>query len=284
MRTRRRASALVTTTLAVACLAAATPAAVSAAAASTPEETAQIAPYFNVIAHRGATGETITENTVPAFAAALAQGADAIEFDVRRTSDGRGVVLHDATLNRTTTCRGWVSHRTLGHIKRRCRGIRGGEPIVGLNRVLDWAVGNELGLMLELKHSPKNPWTESDVATMLAAAETRGLLARTVVLSFSAPVLRLVERVAPAVRTQAIARTADQIPVLAAEFDGVNVRAFDLDTDTVLALQGQGALLLARITNDPLAWAHLRDLGVTGLLTDAVPDYLLWADQVGADQ
>jgi glycerophosphoryl diester phosphodiesterase len=54
-----------------------------------------------IIAHRGASGEA-PENTMPAFELAVQQGADAIELDVRLTRDGVPVVLHDATLNRTT--------------------------------------------------------------------------------------------------------------------------------------------------------------------------------------
>ncbi|MGH2971292.1 MAG: glycerophosphodiester phosphodiesterase [Gaiellaceae bacterium] len=51
------------------------------------------------IAHRG---DPIAhrENTLPAFAAAIAGGADMIELDVRRTADGRAVVVHDPTLDR----------------------------------------------------------------------------------------------------------------------------------------------------------------------------------------
>jgi glycerophosphoryl diester phosphodiesterase len=52
-----------------------------------------------VVAHRG---DPIAhrENTLEAFAAAVEIGADMIELDVRRSADGRAVVLHDATLDR----------------------------------------------------------------------------------------------------------------------------------------------------------------------------------------
>lgn len=53
-----------------------------------------------VIGHRGASG-LAPENTLHSFALALEQGADALEFDVRLTSDGVPVVLHDPTLART---------------------------------------------------------------------------------------------------------------------------------------------------------------------------------------
>ena len=53
-----------------------------------------------VIGHRGACG-LAPENTMQSFALALEQGADALEFDVRLSSDGVPVVLHDPTLGRT---------------------------------------------------------------------------------------------------------------------------------------------------------------------------------------
>ncbi len=46
------------------------------------------------------------ENTMSAFRSAIEAGADAIEFDVQATADGRLVVLHDVTLDRTTDATG----------------------------------------------------------------------------------------------------------------------------------------------------------------------------------
>lgn len=48
-----------------------------------------------VIAHRGAHGPGVPENTLAAFERAIALGADMVEFDVRRTADGRLIVRHD---------------------------------------------------------------------------------------------------------------------------------------------------------------------------------------------
>ncbi|MGH7377681.1 MAG: glycerophosphodiester phosphodiesterase family protein, partial [Candidatus Methylomirabilales bacterium] len=49
------------------------------------------------IAHRGASADA-PENTLPAFEAALAAGADALELDVHMAADGALVVIHDAAL------------------------------------------------------------------------------------------------------------------------------------------------------------------------------------------
>jgi len=54
-----------------------------------------------VIAHRGFSA-VAPENTLPAFELALAAGADLVELDVHQTADGTWVVIHDATLDRTT--------------------------------------------------------------------------------------------------------------------------------------------------------------------------------------
>ncbi|MGZ6693817.1 MAG: glycerophosphodiester phosphodiesterase family protein [Solirubrobacteraceae bacterium] len=60
-----------------------------------------------VIAHRGAWGPAApsapAENTLEAFEAAIALGADMIELDVRRTRDGQLVVFHDARVKTVPT-------------------------------------------------------------------------------------------------------------------------------------------------------------------------------------
>ena len=69
-----------------------------------------------VIAHRGASAHA-PENTLPAFELAVSQGADAFELDVRLTRDGAPVVMHDATLERTTSLTGLVRARTLAELR-----------------------------------------------------------------------------------------------------------------------------------------------------------------------
>lgn len=61
-----------------------------------------------IIGHRGASGSA-PENTLPSFDLALAQGAEALELDVRLSADGIPVVFHDPTLERTTDRAGPVA-------------------------------------------------------------------------------------------------------------------------------------------------------------------------------
>ncbi len=70
-----------------------------------------------VIAHRG-NRAFAPENTLAAFAEAVALGADAIEFDVQLSRDGVPMVIHDSTLERTTDGRGAVSAHDAAALQR----------------------------------------------------------------------------------------------------------------------------------------------------------------------
>jgi glycerophosphoryl diester phosphodiesterase len=76
-----------------------------------------------VIAHRGESGHA-PENTIESFRRAVAAGADAIEFDLRLTRDGKVVVLHDPTVDRTTDGRGTLGSRTLAEVRELDAGYR----------------------------------------------------------------------------------------------------------------------------------------------------------------
>ncbi len=64
-------------------------------------------PAPRLFGHRGAAGDA-PENTIPSFARARDDGVDVFELDVHATADGEIVVLHDATLDRTTDTSGPV--------------------------------------------------------------------------------------------------------------------------------------------------------------------------------
>jgi glycerophosphoryl diester phosphodiesterase len=69
-----------------------------------------------VAAHRS-DWRSAPENSLPAIRSALAMGVDIIEVDVRRTKDGRFVVIHDRTIDRTMTGKGLVADKTLEELR-----------------------------------------------------------------------------------------------------------------------------------------------------------------------
>ena len=90
---------------------------------SLPEHPFWDTPGPRVIAHRGGRG-LWPENTLHAFRNAHARGADVLEMDLRRTADGEIVVLHDATVERTTDGSGPVEGLTVGALQRLDAGHR----------------------------------------------------------------------------------------------------------------------------------------------------------------
>src|SRR6202521_1749845 len=109
-------------------------------------------------AHRGHS-TAAPENTLAALGAAWRAGATVAEIDVRMTRDGELVLLHDPTLDRTTTGHGPVSARTLAELAELDAGgwfgaAFAGEAIPRLDEVLDWARG-KIGLLVELKNFPE---------------------------------------------------------------------------------------------------------------------------------
>ncbi len=88
-------------------------------------------PYPRVCAHRGFC--TISpENSMPAFGAAVAMGAEEIEFDLWYTKDGEVVSIHDPTLERVSTGIGKVYEHTYEELLNYDFGVKYGEKFKGL--------------------------------------------------------------------------------------------------------------------------------------------------------
>lgn len=100
------------------------------------------------IAHRGASAYR-PENTMEAFVHAITLGADIIEMDVRQTSDGHLVLLHDETVDRTTDGTGVIAELTLRQVKSLDAGMGNRVPI--LEEVFSQFSRDQVVLNLEIK-------------------------------------------------------------------------------------------------------------------------------------
>ncbi|WP_053348763.1 glycerophosphodiester phosphodiesterase [Peribacillus butanolivorans] len=110
---------------------------------------------IQIFAHRGSKG-THPENTMAAFKEAARIGAEGIEFDVHLSSDGEMIVIHDETLDRTTSLLGYVKDCSAQKLKTADAGSKFskeflGERIPFLMEVFDWARGNSLLMNIEIK-------------------------------------------------------------------------------------------------------------------------------------
>ena len=147
-----------------------------AASASAPPDVA-------VIGHRGSAAMA-PENTLASIRLALRQGADFVENDIMRTKDGKLVVTHDLSLQRTTDVEQvfpdrtsyQVADYTLAEIKRLDAGSWFGSQFAG-QRILtlrEWveAVGSGNGMLLEAKDPWAFPGIEIDIDKELRSIPT----------------------------------------------------------------------------------------------------------------
>jgi glycerophosphoryl diester phosphodiesterase len=225
------------------------------------------------------------ENTLAAFTLALRAGADALELDVRLTRDGAPVILHDATLERTTTGRGPLAGVDLADLRRLDAGswfaprFRG-ERVPTLGEVLDLARGR-CGLNLELKiggdgahHgrgrrlAPETADLARAVARTLARSAFGELL---VVSSFSRAALTAARAAMPRVRLGLLAsRTSRGLSAahgLLALWSFHPHRRLCTPRRIVIARR-LGLRVLVWPVNDVAGMRRLAAMGVDGIMTD----------------
>lgn len=148
-----------------------------------------------VVAHRGA--RTLEpENTLRAFLLALAQGADALETDLRFTADDELILFHDPTLDRMTEGSGPVRQRTLAEIRQlRTRapdGTLAHTPVSTLAELIA-ATGGQTPLLLELKDLLFRE--EKYAQKLVQVLEQGGVLRRSALISFHFEHVASVQRV-----------------------------------------------------------------------------------------
>ncbi|MET0735417.1 MAG: glycerophosphodiester phosphodiesterase family protein [Microbacterium sp.] len=249
----------------------ATPARVSATellgSPRTPGEAAFIA------SHRGG-GASAPENTVPAISAALAAGFDYVEVDVALTADRHPVLLHDATVDRTTDGHGRVSELTLEQVRALDAGswfdpAFSGTRIPTLAEFLDVLAGSTQRAIVELK----GVWDADSVGAAIAEVSARGLERRIVIASFDARTLALVEAASEIVpRLLILKHVPDDVVSAAAE---AGVRGIIVDRKAVLRepelvdeLHAAGIRLVVYTLNKDTQWDAVTALGVDGIVTD----------------
>lgn len=113
-----------------------------------------LAAQIAVISHRG---EHLAhpENTIPAFQAAIDTGADFFELDVRTTSDGKLVLMHDRTVDRTTNGKGLVHEMTFDQVRQLDAGAKfsaqfAGTKVPSFDEALNLAHG-KIGVYVDCK-------------------------------------------------------------------------------------------------------------------------------------
>ncbi|WP_168169875.1 MULTISPECIES: glycerophosphodiester phosphodiesterase [unclassified Exiguobacterium] len=164
-----------------------------------------------IYAHRGYSAN-YPENTLSAFEAALPY-VDGIELDVQLSKDGRLVVIHDETVDRTTNGTGWVKDMTLQELRQ--LKIDGYERIPTLEEVLGLIERSNVTLNIELK-TDQYAYPGIERLAWFAVDEFE-LGDRVVFSSFNRETLVLMRDVAPVARLAVLTLTGESDTVSFAE-------------------------------------------------------------------
>jgi glycerophosphoryl diester phosphodiesterase len=233
-----------------------------------------------VIAHRGASA-VAPENTMPAFEAAWAAGAEWVETDVQPCSDNRLVLIHDATVDRTTDGTGEVRTLTAAELAGLDAGTHfdtgfAGSRIPTLADLLT-RLTPPRRLLLEIK----GDHSQARLRDIVAAIRDSPLGGRYLLQSFERDVLTLLRAMLPAEPLGLLVEVIEGDPVQAARrFEAVT---YNPDVDELMAhpelvaeLHAAGIASMPWIVNDPAQWATLTDLGIDGIITDRPGKLLAW--------
>ncbi|GAA1934415.1 glycerophosphodiester phosphodiesterase family protein [Microbacterium aoyamense] len=247
----------------------------------TPGEAAFIA------SHRGG-GATAPENTLPAIAAALAAGFDYVEVDVALTADRHPVLLHDATLDRTTDGHGRVADHTLDEVRALDAGSwfdpqYAGTRVPTLTEFLDLLTASPQRAIVEFK----GEWEAAAVQAAIAEVSARDLDRRVAIASFDTRTLALVEAASEVVpRLLILKHLPDDVVAAAAE---AGVRGVLADRKAVARLpevvdelHAAGVRVIVYTLNKDAQWDEMTALGVDGIVTDDPGTLSQW-QQIVAD-
>ncbi|MFG2877845.1 glycerophosphodiester phosphodiesterase [Streptomyces sp. NPDC048337] len=236
---------------------------------------------IRVVAHRGASHEH-PEHTMAAYRQAIADGADALECDVRLTADRKLVCVHDRRVERTSDGRGVVSEMTYAELAALDFGRWKGEEHRGARVLLfedllkeALAAPRPVGLAVETKHPTRaGGRLEVELARMLRryglADGASGLVE---VMSFSRNALTRMHRLAPGLPTVfLIERWLRPVRPPFATHAGPGIELVRRDPGLVGRLKAKGLAVRVWTVDEPEDVELCVRLGVDTLITNRPRD------------
>jgi len=232
-----------------------------------------------IVAHRGASADA-PENTLASIREAIAQGADACEFDVYGTADGFVVLIHDKEVERTTGAPGVVFEMRLSELKQLDAGgwkspDFAGEPVPMLEEALMLLSGTECRPVIEIKM----PGISRLVVEAVRKAD---MVDRCAVIAFDHDVVREVRGMEPGLRcawlTDGKSMPSEDDAALNAAYlderldacgaDTIDMHYEQLTQELVEQLHEIGVAVWIYTANDEETIQRLSDWGVDAITTD----------------
>ncbi len=236
-----------------------------------------------IFAHRGAR-RAAPENTMPAFQKALEMGVDGIELDVHLSADGDLVVIHDFTVDKTTSGHGRVETFTTAQLAALDAGSHFSPDFAGIGvptlaQVLD-LIGDRCIVNIEIKS--EDPEGGNQVAPVAAVIRDRNLYDQVIVSSFNPISLIAMRHTDPRIALgllyyrplPAYLRKAWMTAIIAPQAIHPEYRL--IDAETLAWGRAHGCNVNTWTVNEVEDARHLAALGVDVLMSD-VPDALIAA-------
>ena len=234
-------------------------------------------PYPRLIAHRGG-GSLAPENTLAALRAGVAHGFKMVEFDVKLSHDQVCVLMHDATLERTTDGHGEAGALDFGALARLDAGSWHSAPFFGesvptLSAIARYARANDLACNVEIKPTPGLEALTGTLVARQARQDWQGYATPPLLSSFSEAALEAAMREAPELPRGLISVTLpDDWRAILTRLDCVSIHLShkELTLDQVVRIQAAGFRVAAWTVNDPVRALELHTWGVNAVITDAI--------------
>jgi glycerophosphoryl diester phosphodiesterase len=209
-----------------------------------------------IMGHRGAAALE-PENTLLSIATAMEIGVDAVEIDVHLSKDKQIVVIHDATVDRTTNGTGAVSSYTLEEMKMLDAGK--GQTIPTLQEVMD-LIHRKVRLVIELK----DEGTEGPVVELI---QKNGLVESAYVISFWHRLVRTVKDIEGRIKTGVLFVGCPVDASIAAQVsaDALVMKYTFVDKRFVDMAHEEGLTVFIWNIDDPHLVKPHADMGVDGI-------------------
>ena len=235
-------------------------------------------PYPRWIAHRGA-GKLAPENTLAAFRLGAECGYRMFECDAKLSADGVPFLLHDATLDRTSSGHGIAGHLPWAALSQLDAGAwhsrrYAGEPLASLEGLIRFCIANGHALNIEIKPTPGlERLTGETVAQKAAALWSESALPPPFLTSFAPDAMRGAQATQPELPRGLLLDTLwegwlDTAMQLGCMAIVCNYALWD--AATVDRVHAAGLRALSYTVNDEWAARHLIALGTDGIITDRV--------------
>ena len=231
-------------------------------------------PYPRVCAHRGFS-TVAPENSMPAFGAAVAMGAEEIEFDLWYTKDGELVSIHDDTLDRVSNGTGKVYDYTYEQLTAFDFGVKHGEKFSGMKIIKFEDILKKLAchviMNIHIKTHGQTPYSRELFEKIIALIDKYDCRKYVYFMTVNVGLLQMAQELAPDIaRCVGFDRNNPDMVELAVKYDCKKIQLFKpyFDQNMIDRAHKEGIICNVFWSDDPEETVKFLDMGIDTILTN----------------